>query len=65
MADLDRLDSSELDQLAQDAVQLAADILSASRANETSEERVRSAMMARMMNDIPVSYTHLTLPTKA
>ncbi len=33
------------------AVDLAAEILKASRANETSEERNRSAMMARMMND--------------
>ena len=34
-----------------EAVQLAAQILKASRENETSEERQRSAMMARMMDD--------------
>ncbi|MFT5300841.1 MAG: RHH-type proline utilization regulon transcriptional repressor/proline dehydrogenase [Mariniblastus sp.] len=47
--------SSNLDfnQLAQRAVDLAADILSASRDKETSQERSRSAMMARMMRDEP------------
>ncbi len=37
--------------LPEQAVQLAAEILRASRARETSEERSRSAMMARMMQD--------------
>ena len=37
--------------LAADAVKLAAEILRASRANETGEERARSSLMARMMED--------------
>ena len=46
-------ESNDLDykQLAQRAVTLAAEILNASRENETSLERSRSAMMARMMRD--------------
>ncbi len=43
----------DLDQLARKAVELAAEILDTSRANESSEERSRSAMMARMMEDEP------------
>lgn len=39
--------------LAQRAVELAAEILNASRERETREERSRSAMMARMMRDEP------------
>ena len=37
--------------LADQAIDLAAEILNASRDNETAEERKRSAMMARMMRD--------------
>lgn len=43
----------DLDKISNRAVQLAAEILAASRENETSEERSRSAMMARMMRDEP------------
>ena len=42
---------SDISDLPEKAVQLAAEILNASRANETSQERSRSAMMARMMDD--------------
>lgn len=41
----------DLSTLADQAIELAADILRASRENETAEERKRSAMMARMMRD--------------
>ena len=41
----------DLSTLADQAIELAAEILNASRDNETSEERKRSAMMARMMRD--------------
>lgn len=44
-------DVSELESLPQQAVLLAAEILKASREKETSQERSRSAMMARMMAD--------------
>jgi RHH-type proline utilization regulon transcriptional repressor/proline dehydrogenase/delta 1-pyrroline-5-carboxylate dehydrogenase len=37
--------------LPEQAIQLAADILRQSRTHETSAERSRSAMMARMMRD--------------
>lgn len=43
----------DLTTLADQAIDLAAEILNASRDNETSEERKRSAMMARMMRDEP------------
>ena len=43
----------ELADLPNEAVKLAAEILNASRENESSVERSRSAMMARMMQDIP------------
>ena len=45
--------NSELDlsTLADQSIELAAEILKASRDNETAEERKRSAMMARMMRD--------------
>ncbi len=45
--------NTELDlaTLADQAIDLAAEILNASRDNETAEERKRSAMMARMMRD--------------
>ncbi len=48
-------DSTNLDfnKLARQAVDLAAEILGASRENESSQERARSAMMARMMRDAP------------
>ena len=48
-------DSPELDfqDLAQRSIQLAAEILKESRENESSKERTRSAMMARMMRDEP------------
>lgn len=42
---------ADLADLPEAAVKLAAEILSASRENETPEERKRSAMMARMMGD--------------
>ncbi|MDG1873155.1 MAG: bifunctional proline dehydrogenase/L-glutamate gamma-semialdehyde dehydrogenase, partial [Mariniblastus sp.] len=45
--------ASHLQELSLQAVQLAGEILSASRDNETSQERSRSAMMARMMRDDP------------
>ncbi|MEM7455448.1 MAG: bifunctional proline dehydrogenase/L-glutamate gamma-semialdehyde dehydrogenase [Planctomycetota bacterium] len=45
--------SVDLTAMADRAVELAAEILDASRANESSEERSRSAMMARMMKDEP------------
>ncbi len=41
----------DFNELAQRAVELAAEILNSSREKETSEERSRSAMMARMMRD--------------
>ena len=41
----------DFDDLSKRAVELAAEILQASRENETSDERSRSAMMARMMRD--------------
>lgn len=41
----------DLATLADQAIDLAAEILNASRDNETAEERKRSAMMARMMRD--------------
>ena len=41
----------DLQPLFNKAVELAADILNSSRENESSEERDRSAMMARMMED--------------
>ena len=40
-------------ELPQAAIKLAAEILNASRANESSEERERSGLMARMMRDEP------------
>ncbi len=43
----------ELADLPQRAVELAAEILKASRENESADEKSRSAMMARMMNDPP------------
>lgn len=43
----------DLNQLAQQSINLAADILNGSRAHETSGEKSRSAMMARMMRDEP------------
>ena len=47
-------ESSQTNQaLAADAVKLAAEILAASRSNETREERSRSGLMARMMEDEP------------
>jgi RHH-type transcriptional regulator, proline utilization regulon repressor / proline dehydrogenase / delta 1-pyrroline-5-carboxylate dehydrogenase len=42
---------TEIRPLFQKSVELAAEILKASRENESSEERSRSAMMARMMED--------------
>ncbi len=42
---------TELSDLPEKAVKLAAEILQSSRNQETTEERNRSAMMARMMND--------------
>ena len=42
---------TELSDLPEKAVKLAAEILSASRDQETTDERNRSAMMARMMDD--------------
>ena len=42
-----------LDNLPSQAVKLAAEILNASRKNESSIERSRSSMMARMMEDEP------------
>lgn len=44
---------TELAELPQQAVELAAKILKASRENESSLERSRSALMARMMEDEP------------
>ena len=49
MPDLD----FDLEHLSNQAVELAAEILQASRENETAEEKDRSAMMARMMLDEP------------
>ena len=43
----------DLKEVPQEAVKLAADILNASRENESSLERSRSALMARMMDDPP------------
>ena len=43
----------DLTELSHQAVKLAGEILSASRDKETSQERKRSAMMARMMQDEP------------
>jgi RHH-type proline utilization regulon transcriptional repressor/proline dehydrogenase/delta 1-pyrroline-5-carboxylate dehydrogenase len=43
----------DFDSLANDAIKLAAEILRGSRKHETSSERSRSAMMARMMRDEP------------
>ncbi len=43
--------SADLVGLSEEAVQLAAEILNASRQNETSDERSRSGLMARMMGD--------------
>ena len=43
----------DLEALPRRAVELAAEILRASRRNETDEERQRSGLMARMMNDEP------------
>ncbi|QEG20861.1 proline dehydrogenase family protein [Mariniblastus fucicola] len=47
------MQKTELDLLAvsEDAIKLAAEILEQSRKHESSAERQRSAMMARMMND--------------
>jgi RHH-type proline utilization regulon transcriptional repressor/proline dehydrogenase/delta 1-pyrroline-5-carboxylate dehydrogenase len=53
MADSTKHDTQNFKELGQRAVELAAEILKASRENETSEERERSAMMARMMRDEP------------
>ncbi|MEM9942627.1 MAG: bifunctional proline dehydrogenase/L-glutamate gamma-semialdehyde dehydrogenase [Planctomycetota bacterium] len=43
----------DINELADEAVKVAAEILKASRNRETEEERNRSAMMARMMEDEP------------
>lgn len=45
--------NQDLSGLPQQAVELAAEILKASREKESKEERSRSAMMARMMDDLP------------
>ena len=55
MMDFDRqqleLAARDLESLPRQAVDLAAEILRASRRNESAEERERSALMARMMDD--------------
>ena len=43
----------DLSQMAPQAVELAAELLQTSRERESSEEKSRSAMMARMMHDEP------------
>lgn len=50
MAETRNLDFNEI---AHRAVELAADILNGSRERENRSERARSAMMARMMRDLP------------